>query len=338
MRGNLFRILPLLLPLVLLAFRPGPALAVELTPFATRNQSPLVQIYGLPTAEPAEVLDKGRVAVGLLLDVANNFTSSAGIGESVLLDGETYGTTLTLRYGLSDRFELGVDVPYFSRNGGFLDGFIDGFHDSFGFPDGDRNKVPRDQLNFTYQRSGQTLISQSGSDSGLGDLRLSAAMLLLRETGARPGSAVLRLSLKLPTGDSDKLFGSGSTDIALAIAGQREFPADWGRFSAYASLGGLLISDSEVLEKQHRNLAGFGSLGLGWAPLDWLALKIQADAHTAFYKNSELDEISSHSVQLVTGGTLQLAERTSLDLAVSEDVMVNTSPDVVFHLALRQVF
>ena len=96
--------------------------------------------------------------------------------------------------------------------------------------------------------------------------------------------------------------------------------------------------DGAVLAGQRRNLAGFGSLGFGWAPGDRVALKIQADAHTSLYKNSNLQEIDSGSVQLVIGGALQLAEKTTLDLAVNEDVIVDTAPDVVFHLALRTRF
>ncbi len=317
---------------------PRPALAVELIPFATRNQSPLIQIYGLPTPEPAALLEKGQFSTGLVLDVANNFSSSSTTGESVLLDGETYRTNLSLRYGLRDRFELGIDLPYISHAGGFLDGFIDDFHDFFGLPDGGRPQAPKDRLDYNYRRNGKDLVDLTGNAHGFGDLRLSVGWQLLREAGPSPGSAALRVSLKLPTGDSDQLLGSGSTDLALSLTGQREYPLENGRFSAYASLGALFMTDGEVLEDQRRNLAGFGSLGLGWAPLEWLALKIQADGHTAMYKDSNLEEIDSLSIQLVMGGTLQLAETTSLDLAIGEDIMVGTSPDVVFHFGLRTIF
>jgi hypothetical protein len=35
------------------------------------------------------------------------------------------------------------------------------------------------------------------------------------------------------------------------------------------------------------------------------------------------------------GGTLSLSKQTTLDIGVSEDLIVNTSPDVSFHFDLR---
>jgi len=65
---------------------------------------------------------------------------------------------------------------------------------------------------------------------------------------------------------------------------------------------------------------------------------VQGNAHTAFFKNSELRELSSASIQLLLGGTIAFTDNVSLDLGVSEDVIVNTSPDVAFHFALRSRF
>jgi hypothetical protein len=48
--------------------------------------------------------------------------------------------------------------------------------------------------------------------------------------------------------------------------------------------------------------------------------------------------VNSGSVQLVSGGTIGFSEKTFLDVGVSEDVWVDTAPDVVFHLALRSRF
>lgn len=317
---------------------PIAAPAIELTPFATSNQSPLIQIYGLPLAEPATLLESGQFSARLSLNVANNLTNPDNGREAVLFDGETYRSDLALRYGVNERFEAGFDLPYISHCGGFLDGFIENWHSTFHLPNGDREQYPRDRLTYRYQRNGRTLVDLTDSSKGFGDLRLSAAWQLVREAGVKPGAAALRLSLKLPTGDSDKLLGSGSIDLALSLNSQREFPAEMGRVAVYASLGTLVMTDGDVLKDQRRNLAAFGSLGFGWAANNWLALKLQLDGNTSMYKDSNLVEIDSGSLQLVMGGALQLAERTTLDLAVSEDIEVHTAPDVVFHLSLRKVF
>jgi hypothetical protein len=98
------------------------------------------------------------------------------------------------------------------------------------------------------------------------------------------------------------------------------------------------MTDGDVLPDQQQNFVAFSSLGAGWSPISWLALKLQFDGHTAFYRDSDLVEPSSNSVQSVTGGMLAFSERTTLDIGVSEDLVVKTAPDVVFHFALRHRF
>ena len=312
--------------------------AIELTPFATSNQSPLVQIHGLPSAEPATLTGAGRYAVRLSLDAASNYISDDNAVESLLLDGETYRTNLNLRYGVNERFEIGFDIPYISHTGGCLDGFIDNFHDIFNLSDSGRSEAPRDRLAYSYERNGIPLVNLRDSAHGLGDLRLSAAWKLDRQTGSRPEALALRLSLKLPTGESDKLLGSGSTDLSLSLNGQREFTLENTRLAVFASLGALGMTKGDVLKKQRRNLAVFGSLGLGWAVNEWLALKAQFDGHTSMYKDSSFEGVDSGSVQLVMGASFQVSERTSVELGLSEDLWVYTAPDAVFHLALRKSF
>ncbi len=315
-----------------------PASALDLYPLGTRNQSPLVQIFGLPYAETPRVLENGRIAASLSLNAASNFSGSTTGAEGIMLDGETYRYTLALRYGLGRRAEVGLDIPYVRQTGGFMDGFIKDWHNTFRLPQGGRDEAEDNQLAFAYLRDGETGFKQTEAGNGLGDIRLSGALQLTRQDQGNPATTALRLSFKLPTGDSDRLLGSGGFDLALALSGQRVFPAGAGRAGLFASLGVMGMTGGEVLAGQQRNVAGFGSLGLGWAPLDWLHLKLQLDGHTAFFDDSELDEVAADSAQLALGGTLALTEATGLDLAVVEDLVVDTAPDVVFHLALRHWF
>jgi hypothetical protein len=95
------------------------------------------------------------------------------------------------------------------------------------------------------------------------------------------------------------------------------------------------MTEGDVLPDQQRSVAGFGALGAGWSPARWIAFKVQANWHTAFYKDSDLRELNAASVQLTVGGTLAFSETILLDVGVTEDLVVKTAPDVVFHLGLR---
>jgi hypothetical protein len=98
------------------------------------------------------------------------------------------------------------------------------------------------------------------------------------------------------------------------------------------------MTKGDVLPDQQNNLVGFGTLGLGWGPAEWISFKLQLNGHTALYSNSSLIELSNNSLMLIVGGALKLPDGYLLDIGVSEDVAVATAPDVAFHLGLSKRF
>jgi hypothetical protein len=322
----------------LLAALSSSVFAMEILPFQTSNQSPLVRIFGLPVIGSASVLPAGRFEGTLSLDASNNFAPGFATGESVMLDGETYRFALAARYGIAPGFEIGLSIPLLTNSGGFLDGFIEGFHDFFGFSQGDRKSYPKDRLLYEYSRSGADRVLVDDGSTGIGDIRLSGAWMLYDDGHENPRRVALHGSVKFPTGNSHRLFGSGSTDFALWVVASDDYRLPLGHLSIYAAGGGLVMTDGDVLRDQQRTLVGFGSLGIGWSPLEWLAIKVQADGHTSFYSGSELVQVNGGSVQLTSGGTIGFTKSTFLDIGISEDVVVDASPDVVFHFALRSLF
>lgn len=317
----------------------GDAAALNIRPFRTFNQSPLIQIYGLPTPEDSLLLDRGKIGIELNFDLSSNFSSRSNQNETLVLDGETYRTSLRYRRGMGGGWEIGIDVPHVSHDGGFLDDFIIDWHDTFGFSQGGRDNAPTDRLAYIYVRDGATLVNIDKDHSGVGDVRFIASYQW-RGVGERQDSPIaLHASLKLPTGESDDLLGSGGTDFAAWVSGartpSRSGPNKWAWF---ASGGLLFVGDGDVLPRQQRNLVTFGTLGIGWRPGAWFLFQLQLDAHTSFYDDSRLKQIDATAAQLTMGGALRLGERTRLDIGVSEDVAVDTAPDVNFHFNLRSYF
>jgi hypothetical protein len=324
--------------LLIIVFYPSPARSAEIVPFATRNQSPLISIFGLPAIGDSEIMASGIKQLSLSADLASNYVSNTAAGENILLDGESLRVNLRGRYGLASGLEIGVEIPFLVQGGGFLDDFIIGYHNTFGFPQGGRDAAPRNRLLYLYSKNNVEKLRLDSSGSGLGDISFQGGWQLYRGQGDSPGAVSVRAELKLPTGDSDRLQGSGSTDLALWLSAGKGFPLPRGHFVVYGGAGVLGMTTGKVLPDQQRNFVGFGSLGIGWDPFSFLALKVQADAHTPFYRNSALKEVDSSSVQLTIGGTIAVGRKTSIDLGVSEDLIVSTAPDVVFHLALRRTF
>ncbi len=312
---------------------------MAIAPFRTVNQSPLVQIYGFPGDTGADIVKPGIVMSGLTQDITSNYTVSSNAREQIELDGETYRTTLYARYGLMPRWEIGIEVPYLVQGGGVFDSFIIDWHKAFGLPQGGRESAPKDRIGYRYRKDGIQKLKMEQSGSGIGDMSLTTGFGLYEyRDNVSHGSLALRAALKLPTGDSSSLRGSGGTDFLLQLYGSRTHFSEWGSLAVYGSAGGLVMSDGDVLRDQHNNLAGFGTLGLGWGPASWISFKVQLNGNTPLYRGSSLDEISGSSLMLVTGGALRLPGDYLLDIGVSEDVAVATAPDVSLHLGLSKKF
>jgi len=312
---------------------------MEITPFRTVNQSPLVQIFGLPAESSATVTPAGRIRLRLSMDVANNYATNRTANEQVILDGESYRWGLAVNYGINDRFEAGIEIPYILYGGGFLDGFITDWHSAFGLPQGGRDTAPKDQLLFSYRKNGVQKLWMTHSDSGIGDISLNGGMKIYDVLdNSSHDSLTLRTALKLPTGDSGSLRGSGSVDFTLSLCGSMNNFTEWGSLGLYGSLGGMAMTDSDVLRDQQNNVVGFGTVGLGWGPAEWISFKAQLNAHTPMYHGGSLDEISNSSLMLIIGGALRFAGNYLLDIGVTEDVAVSTAPDVAFHFSLSKQF
>jgi hypothetical protein len=350
MRSTIAFWLPVLITFL---FVPTHARAAEVSPFFTRDQSPFVQVYGLPPSEAARTTPRGSLLLRAAYNLANNSTSDWSHKENalivygvdpywspnIILDGEMSRFDLALRYGLTDRVELGVDLPYIAHGEGVMDNFIEWVHDLFNATGGaTRAESHRDSLQYKYRRNADVLVNFTSPASGFGDVRLTGALSLYHKGAENSRDLALRLGLKLPTGESAELTGSGGTDLSVYLVGSDAITFSGNNLTFWGSTGLLFTGEGEVLEELRRDVVLFGSLGAGWSPLEWLSPKVQIDWHSAFYSNTNMKPLGEWSAQIVMGAEMALPRKFMLDLAIAEDLNVKTAPDVTFHLAMRRLF
>ena len=127
-------------------------------------------------------------------------------------------------------------------------------------------------------------------------------------------------------------------DAAAWISAACRQAACAGPLSWYGGGGLLWVGRGDVLPDQQRHLVGFGSAGLHWKAFPRVTLAAQIDGHTPFYNGSELRPLGYTSLQLVLGGMWRLQDRHTAELAITEDLAVDTAPDVVVRLGLRSWF
>lgn len=298
-------------------------------PFPTRDQNPLLAGYGLPMPMPARLAPADQWQLVTDLNWGSSSISESGGTETLIVDAETRELRLTAGHGFADRWSFQLQLPYRYTGAGNLDGFIDGWHDAFGLPDGARSDFPADQFRIAYERDGVTELDVQFSAAGIGDISADLGYQLWTDATS---SLAAWLSLKLPTGDADKLTGSGAADAALVIAGEHLFAERW---SAFGQLGVTYLGNGDLLADQQRNVVWSGLAGVSvriWRGLDF---KMQFDAHSAVFDDTAIDFLGEAAI-LSVGGAYRFESGWTLDAGVSEDIVVDASPDVVFVVGLRK--
>ncbi|MDG2316028.1 MAG: DUF3187 family protein [Gammaproteobacteria bacterium] len=298
--------------------------AQQSTPFRTRNLSPLVSVFGLPAWESGLVA--GDKELSLISEVANHYRLGGKGVEELVLDGETWRTSLFYRSSLGDKWVVGIELPFYQNSGGFLDDIVDAWHSFFRLPDANRNLRMEDQLRYHYKDNGVTRYFLDKRSSGIGDVQVSFSRHLFGES-----SLVFKGTLKLPSGDPDILTGSGGTDLSFSVFQENSAILVGIPTGLYWGAGLMMIDDSDLFTDRHEDWVAFGTLGAGWPVLQNFGLKVQFDSHSKFYR-SELDEMGKASIQVSVGGWWSLGERRQLNVAIGEDLIVRTSPDISINI------
>lgn len=299
-------------------------------PLYTSDRSPVVIGAGLPGRESAQLIEPGWLSVGFFVDIANNATDSLYNREQIVLDGETTRMDLRLRYGAGEKWQLGCDLVWLNHSGGRLDGFITSWHDRFRLFGGDREEQPDNRLQYRFARNGQVLLNLDRAARGTGDSSISAAYRWRDETGSK---VALRGGIELPTGDADRLLGSGSTDMYFELVNSRSIERERRTLTLHGGAGLLWRGEGDILPRQQKKGVAYGFAALDWPASEALHLKVQLNAHSGMF-DADVPELASISLQLLMGGTALLGHALALDVSVTED-LIGEAPDIGLQLGLR---
>jgi hypothetical protein len=301
-------------------------------PFTVRNMNPFTLIHGLPVASSSHLLAGNESHLHLTGDVANNSIQSDSANERIRLDGETYRLALIWKWGITDDWQIGFELPYLSHYSGKMDGLIENWHDIFDLSNADREDWPRNRLVYRYENGDGEQVLVNRNRDGIGDLVVSLSHVLARDDD-NPSRLALHASLKLPTGDPDEMLGSGAVDLAFWISGwERQKVWRW-PLEIYGQAGVLFKGEADLLQDLQQDVVAFATLGLGWRANGWLDLKAQVDAHTSHY-HSDLDQLGGAALLLTVGGSVHLdGDTRRIDISIGENLTTDTVPDFMINLA-----
>ena len=302
---------------------------VQADPLYSKNLAPLEGLFGFPSLRNAQVLGRGQFSSAVHSSISNNYSVDVRGDESVNFDGETLRFALRGAIGLGAGWELEAEVPWMKHHGGELDKTIEDWHDFWNLPDGNRDDVPRDLIDFSYQGPGASFAMRRDVD-GWGDLNLA----LVKEVWSDEGATIsARAGIKLGTGDEDELIGSGSEDYYLAFnfSGNHasDVPIVW-----HGQLGYLRAGDADLLGDIQEQDLWFASLGMEWRTWDKVHLKVQIDSNAAV-ADSATTQLGDDSVQITAGLGWLFAAGWEAEFSFSEDIAVDTAPDFVVQFGVR---
>ncbi len=306
------------------------AKASEIRAFHYINQLPFKQIYGLPSLDNNPLTEAGQLRAGLISNISNTYDNSVGTDVITVTDVETLRTSLVLNYAIRNNWQLGIEVPYVRHSEGFLDDFIYDYHDFFNLPQNGRDENNSDQLAVSYFSTSGTSFALPGSGSGIGDIRINSTNTLPWKNRA----LIFSTELKLPTGDFDKLTGSGGLDISVGLTLNDPYTLKRYNITFFGGLAGVYLGDNDDdMAASQNNFVLAARAGIGWQASRLIQFKLQLDGQTPLY-NSDIKELGDPALELVTGGAINFSDNTYLDISFAEDINTSTAADITFQLAL----
>ena len=292
---------------------------------ATRDLNPVLQPIYIPAYTPFGSSNGWRIDHSVYVTNASQLESAGD--ENLALDIENYRYELGFRYR-RDNWLGQVNVPFIANHGGELDGAIDSFHDLFGLPDGDRKDLPKNDINVEYIRDGKVEYSQDKSSSGLADISLALGYQLTEGTRYFVG-------IELPTGSESDYSGNEAIDYATWLTHETLINAE---LSIYGLLGVSFPGDDGNLQGLLVDEIWVAQLGTQYFFNDGIAGTVQLDWHSQVIDDSDLTAFGD-SLQIQLGlGFLKLFDNHRLDLFFSEDIKVESAPDITFGLRLAREF
>lgn len=214
------------------------------------------------------------------------------------------------------------------QSGGIFDSSIDKWHDYFGLPEGQRPGVTHDQYQIQYGYQSQSLLNSNESSTTLGDIQIAIARSMFEN---KTTTMSLWASIKLPTGDEDKLSGNGATDFSTWLALNQRLSDNW---LVNLNAGVVVLGNDTYQDIPLSDYALYGHLMLGWLVTNNVNLKIQLQGHSSYYDNSRLD-ILADTYFLTFGTAIKINDCQQLDFAISEDIKVESSPDISLLISWR---
>ncbi|ACL06868.1 hypothetical protein Dalk_5198 [Desulfatibacillum aliphaticivorans] len=316
--------------LALLAFGLGQAEAFSIP---GGNQSGVNRFYLAPSLEPAEPLQLKNFQARADLGYTNEFALMTSPNHIVLADMECLQLTTGFSAGFFWDSELSLDVGFLSYNSGVLDSFLESYHDALGVGNSGRSMRPDDQFGYQISSNGKSWFDDPGVGSGIADLRLGVKKRVFANSWM---TASVKGVIKLPTGDPDKVMGTGGTDAQLTVLADFK-PHD--KVTLSLAGGYTWLARPDFLEDVEIDFSDtcFGALGLAYQFTPGFSGFVQSVYWQSPYDNTQVPVLDRDYGEITFGGKYQWKSGWGAYLAMSEDLS-RSAADFTLHTGVELNF
>jgi hypothetical protein len=278
------------------------------------------------------VIEPGDIHATLAVGYANVWNSSTN---KFLVDGEWGNLDVRLAYAVNDRIEMGINLPFSTRQGGFLDNTIDAFHERFRFESQGRGNAPENEtaISFFDPTQDSTFLAE-GSSTGINDIPL---FLVWHASEGDASTPAIRLKtfVTLPVGDESELEGTGEPVIGTGLMAAKRLGTS--KHHLYGEIE-YSYSDQSRWDGFDLNQHMFGATVIWeyrWSHRTSIVTQYNVVSGIA----KDYDEWTNESHHVNLGIKRQLNENVVVEISLQENIFhYNTSADIGINAAVSSVF
>lgn len=316
-------------PIILaLAGRPASAQSRGFGPLTYEEQSPLQRVSFTPMTEGADPVPRGRFLASVQMGYSNIFEHDSTANHLLFLDMEQLLTNTTIRYGLSDSWEIGGRVTFETSGGGILDSFLSRYHQALGVGDAGRASYPFNVFKAELtDGSGRVRLEMARHRMALDNVRLFAKWRALMSADGRRVLS-LRAVSEVP-GDQNPI-GRKRANLAFMALGRMS----WTRYHVHGMLSASTVRVSPELQGLVRPYALFFMVAGERVLTPHFSAVAELTAATARLRGFGAEQVDGTPINLVLGFAGRAGQAWRWDVGFQEDTPPDR-PSVDFTAGIR---
>jgi hypothetical protein len=293
-------------------------------PLNLTSQSPL-QLFRLPIRpDSPSTLAAGKKEILHTLSWSNLWMISE---QRFLIDAEIIHLSTEFSYGISNRWQAGVEIPATLMTGGVMDGLAENVHEFLNIGQHERTDFPRNRVRIELlNKKDYSYFTATRKTMTVDDIRCRVKYKITCDDAGGFLASAVSLSLKLPTGNTRLPLSGHGVDMGLGFSAAK----GWNNFNLYGGLGYSYYGKDEF-----GNVELMPAQGSLWLVGEYrlarrASLIVQYLSNTGATK--DFYDFSDTSHEITFGLKYQVSAGRLLEFGILENLInFDNSPDIGFH-------